>query len=110
MMPKTQTYNTTGAKDPIALDYLPTSRITAAITLGTTGAFTFEVTLDEVIDQDSPVYIAPASARWFVVTLAPTAATGHINFDGPWRAIRLNISALDTTAVFQVAQATTPRA
>jgi hypothetical protein len=110
MMPKVQTYNTTGAKDPIALDYLPTSRITAAITLGTTGAFTMEVTLDEVIDQDSPQYIAPASARWYTIAGAPTAATGYVQIDGPWRAIRLNISALDTTAVWSVAQATTPRA
>lgn len=114
MMPVTQSHTTTGAKTPVALDYLPTSQITAAASLAggaATVAFTVEVTLDEVIDQDAANYVAPGSARWFTVTGAPTTAAGYVTFDGPWRAIRMNISAIDAgSIIFQVGQSTTPRA
>jgi hypothetical protein len=112
MMPVTQSFGPgiTGAQTPIALDYMPLSKITAAITLQTTGTFLVQVTLDNIFDQDGPNYVVPAVASWFTVAFAPTNATGYITFDGPWRAIRLNVSANDTGIIFQVAQAVTPRA
>lgn len=113
MMPVTQVHTAAGEKTPIALDYLPTSQITAAISLTGGAAVTLlvQVTLDNVVDEDASDYVAPASARWFTVTGAPTNAAGYVTFDGPWRAIRLDLDSIDTgSVIFQVAQATTPRA
>jgi hypothetical protein len=112
MMPTTRTYIDSGAKEPIALDYMPLSKITAALTItgGGSAAFEIEVTLDNVFDPDASDYVDPASARWRLVQFAPTAATGYVTFDGPWRAIRLDLAALTAPVVFQVGQSTTPRA
>lgn len=113
MRPVTQTISAVAASTPIALDYEPLSKITAAVTEpeGTTATFAIQVTMDQVFDSADPDYVAPGSARWFTVTGAPTDASGYVTIDGPWKAIRLNVTAIDTgTLVFQVGQATTPRA
>jgi hypothetical protein len=96
---------TTGAQNPIGLDYLPISFITAAA-VPATGAdtYTIQVTLDEVFDQTDPQYLAPASATWHTVTGAPTTAVGYLTFNGPWRAIRINIAANTTGFRFLVGQ------
>lgn len=112
MQPVTQTHTTTGAKTPINLDYEPLSSITAAVTpVGTTGEeFDVEVTLDEIFDDQAADYVAPASARWFVI-VDETDTPTWLTFDGPWRAIRISVNnAGGGTIVFQVGQATTPRA
>lgn len=113
MMPSTRTYVANGAQVPLSLDYMPTSQITAAITFVTTGSVNVQVTLDNVFDQDDPNYIVAASARWFPVkgfAANPTVASEYVTFDGPWRAIRLNVVDFGTGVVFSVAQSTTPRA
>lgn len=113
MMPVTKIYaaGVTGAQPPINLDYMPLSKITAAVTVTPTAAdIAVQVTLDQVFDADGDGYVAPASARWFTVT-GPNATTGgYVTFDGPWRGIRLSMSANSGGIVFQVGQAVTPRA
>jgi hypothetical protein len=112
MMPTTRTYTSgmTGAQDPVALDYEPLSKITAVVSPVVGMDVLVEVTLDNVFDPDASDYVAPASARWHTVAFAPTNAAGYITFDGPWRAIRLNITTNGNGIIFQVGQAVTPRA
>lgn len=108
MMPYSRTFAiaTNGPQEPISLDFQPVSTITAAMTTAGAEAFLVQVTLDDVFDQNGPKYVAPASARWFTLAGAPTAASGYVTVDGPWRAIRLNVTApLVAAATFQVAQA-----
>lgn len=117
MMPVTRTYISAAAQDPIGLDYLPTSQITIAVTVAAASTLTTplcQVTLDEVLNDSDPAYIAPANARWYSVTglTVPTAPGGaYVTIDGPWRAVRLNtVGGITGTAIFQVGQSTTPRA
>jgi hypothetical protein len=111
MMPVTKTYLDAGEKDPIALDYMPLSKITVGVTITGGGSMAVEcqVTLDDVFDENAPNYVPAASARWHNVALSPTNATGHIIFDGPWRAFRLDIGALTAPIILQIAQSVTPR-
>lgn len=113
MRPVTKTYAggiTTTPQEPIALDFEPLSKITVAVTPVSTLSVLVQVTMDNVFDASDADYVAPASARWFTVTDAPTTAIGYVTIDGPWRAIRLNLVDSGTGVVFQVGQATTPRA
>ncbi len=113
MQPTSRTYGSNGAKDPFPLDYNPTSQITAAVTFVTTGSVNVQVTLDNVLDQAADDYVAPASARWFAVkgfAASPVVASEYVTFDGPWRAIRVNVVDFGTGVVFQLGQSTTPRA
>jgi hypothetical protein len=106
MMPVTRTYTGTGVQVPIALDYMPQSDITAVFDpLAATATVAVEVSLDDVFDQDAPNYVPVASATWITVPGAPTAAKGFATFAGPWRAIRLNITANNGTVKFSVGQA-----
>lgn len=117
MMPTTRSYGPgiTGAQDPIALDYLPTSWITAAVDPISTLDAVIEVTLDDVFDQSSQGYVDPSVASWFPwvgafpLLVPPLTATGYSVGPGPWRAIRLNITTNGTGVLFYVGQATTSR-
>lgn len=94
----------TGAQIPVSLNFLSLSKITAALTIIGNAAFTVEVTLDNVFNESAADYVPVGAASWFTVAGAPTAADGYVTFDGPWQAIRLNISVNDTGVIFQVGQ------
>lgn len=92
--------------NPISLNYLSLSKITAATNIIGTGSYTVEVTLDEIFNQNSADYVPVAVAGWYPVAgpVWPLTVDGYVTFDGPWRAIRLNPTANSTGIVFQVAQ------
>jgi hypothetical protein len=97
---QTETYTTTGTKaskncDPSIAPFA----VTVAVTIGTTGSYTVQYSLD-------PSTVADASSTWFDSTTLPsgTTASGVASFISPVAKVRIAIAAVDSTIKFQVSQ------
>jgi hypothetical protein len=107
MNPVSQAFSaatTPGEQEPISLNMLAMAHHVAAVFVdsGVTATFAVQVTLDDVNDP-------AVTPRWFTLTGAPTNASGYVEFNGPWRFIRIDIDAIDGVVEFKVGQADTSR-
>jgi hypothetical protein len=102
--PVYQSYTTTGAKTPVALDYYQTpfsASMFVALVDDATAAFSVEFTADDFTDPN-------VTPRWFPDANAPadTAASVTTPYTFPIRGIRINITAITGTVEFKVLQGT----
>ena len=107
--PISVSYNTTGAKEPLNLDWLPFGAVTVAVVIVSgTATFGVEVTLDDVHLSDGTLN---PNVRWIPLEDIPagTAATIYTALYYPFQWIRLNIAAIAGAVEFKVMQASTSR-
>lgn len=99
--PSYQTHTTTGAKDPVLLDWTLTPfAVSVGVELASgTATFKVQYTLDD-LNSSSP------TPYWFDDANIPagTTATDITNYVVPIRAVRLNIAAISGTVNFKVVQ------
>jgi|SRR5215472_3427503 len=99
MLPVYQSFTTTGAMSPIALDRTKAPfSVAVAVYLTATATYGIQFTLDD-LNGTNPV-------RWFNDANLPpgSAASGVTNYAFPVSAIRLNITANSGTVEFKVIQ------
>ena len=95
MNPRTITYDTTGVKDPLNLDWriVPFSAHIGVVK--NTGGGTLSLTLEGTLDDVNDASITPV---WFSLGAAITA-TGLVALTAPIQFIRANIATLTGTTV-----------
>jgi hypothetical protein len=100
-VPVYQSYTTTGAQTPVALDYFQTPFNASVFAYIVTGAVTYAVqyTADPIDDTS-------VTPRWFDDANLPTGTTasGSSNYMFPVRAVRINIASNTGTIEFKVLQ------
>jgi hypothetical protein len=97
---RTESYTTTGTKDSLNLDpSIAPFNATVAVTVGTTGTYKLQYSLD-------PMTVADSAALWFDSVNIPAGSTASIvtNFMFPVSRVRLVIAAISGTITLQTLQ------
>lgn len=97
---RTETYSTTGTKGSLNADpYIAPFQLSAVCTLGSTGTYKLQFSLD-------PMTVTDANATWTDSVGIPsgTATSATTTFIGPISRVRAVITALGTTLIIQLLQ------